>query len=346
MTSFTWDYRNRLKQVTVKTSGGSTIEDDVFTYDVENRRIGKSTHSGGQTWTVYDGVNTYADFSSSGTLSFRYLYGRTMDFLLGRFDGANTSWYLGDKIGSIRLLVSSSGTVIDRVTYDSYGNILSETSPFNGDRFKFTSREYDLELGEYNMRARHFAPNIGRIISPDPIGFVSTDANLYRYVKNQPLSETDPTGLIGLGRWARLPRLAWILQICLCRVGNDLQSNDTRSLAHMSYWGPLMTIYERVCDRLRVAHTFGMFLTDEEREQLDRELDTLIQSIATCETADIAESKLQALGQLQHVFASICFKYRIDLTEKQRQFVHEYDRWDLQEVRKAAFESIKQRLFP
>jgi len=36
LTSYTWDFRNRLTEVLVKTSAGVTLQDDKFTYDLEN----------------------------------------------------------------------------------------------------------------------------------------------------------------------------------------------------------------------------------------------------------------------------------------------------------------------
>jgi RHS repeat-associated protein len=45
------------------------------------------------------------------------------------------------------------------------------------------------------VRARHLDTNKGRWVSKDPIGFDAGDSNLYRYVGNQPTSETDPAGL-------------------------------------------------------------------------------------------------------------------------------------------------------
>jgi hypothetical protein len=39
-----------------------------------------------------------------------------------------------------------------------------------------------------------YDPKIGRWLSQDPIGFSAGDANLYRYVFNDPVNETDPTG--------------------------------------------------------------------------------------------------------------------------------------------------------
>jgi RHS repeat-associated protein len=195
VTTFTWDYRNRLTEVVVKTSGGTVLQDDKFTYDVEDRRIGKNTLSGGQMWTLYQGDNPYADFNSSGTLTYRYLYGSRLDTLLARFDGTNTVWYLTDEFGSVRQLVSTSGTTLDQLTYDSFGNTLTESSPANGDRFKFTGREYDSEIGQYYDRARSYSPTVGRFDSQDPTGFTAGDTNLYRYVGNSPTNGTDPLGL-------------------------------------------------------------------------------------------------------------------------------------------------------
>jgi RHS repeat-associated protein len=194
ITNFTWDYRNRLAEVTVKTSTGTTLQDDKFTYDVQNQRIGKSTLSGSQSWTAYNGVNPYADFNSGGSLTYRFLYGDTPDFLLARYDGTNTIWYLDDKLGSVRLLVDKSANIQDTITYDSFGNIRTETG--TGDRFKFTGREWDSEISQYYFRARYYTPSIGRFDSEDPLKFAAQDPNLYRYIGNNPLMSTDPSGTV------------------------------------------------------------------------------------------------------------------------------------------------------
>jgi RHS repeat-associated protein len=57
-------------------------------------------------------------------------------------------------------------------------------------------KEFD-PLGLYNMRARYYAPYLMRFISPDPLGFGGGDTNLYRYVGNDPVDFTDPSGLKG-----------------------------------------------------------------------------------------------------------------------------------------------------
>jgi RHS repeat-associated protein len=203
VTTFSYDYRNRLTGVTRKDSGGSVIMQATYTYDPLDRRIGTRTDDDGagpnpavQTWTAYDGVNTYADFDGAGSLRQRYLYGPAIDELLARTgSGGTTAWYLVDRLGTVRDVASTAGTVIYHASYDSYGNITGQSGG-GGDRFRFTGREYDVSTGLYYYRARYYDPVAGRFVSCDPIGFSAGDANLYRYVFNGPILFTDPTGEI------------------------------------------------------------------------------------------------------------------------------------------------------
>jgi RHS repeat-associated protein len=135
------------------------------------------------------------DYNSGLSLQYEYLYGNRIDYLLGRADpNGNPMWYLTDKLGSVRENVTDSG-VVDSITYDTYGNIIAETHPTSGDRFKYTSREWDSEIGQYFYRARYYSPTDGRFDSEDPSGFKAGDSDLYRYVRNIPTSAIDPTGL-------------------------------------------------------------------------------------------------------------------------------------------------------
>jgi RHS repeat-associated protein len=196
--TYSWDYRNRLTGAVEHNSGGSVLMQGTYTYDSLNRRIGVDETVGGvnsKTWTVYDGQNPYADFNGSGTLQQRYLYGPAVDEILARTSSGGTSaWYLTDKLGSVHDLVNTSGTVIDHLAFDTYGNTLSESSPTNGDRFKFAAREYDSATGLYFNRARYYDPTTGRFISQDPMSFAAGDTDLYRYVGNGPTNATDPSG--------------------------------------------------------------------------------------------------------------------------------------------------------
>ncbi len=88
--------------------------------------------------------------------------------------------------------MSTSGTELDHIVYDSFGNIVTETNATNGDRFKFAGMEYDATAGQYYHRARWYGSGTGRFFSVDPIGFAAGDADPYRYVGNSPPDQTDP----------------------------------------------------------------------------------------------------------------------------------------------------------
>jgi RHS repeat-associated protein len=119
--------------------------------------------------------------------------------LYARFDGTNAGWYLTDNLGSVRLIVTTTGTILDQLTYDSYGNNLTESSPANGDRLKYTAREWYTDVAMQDNRRRYYNPASGRWATVDPLGFVAGDDNLYRYVSNSPLSSLDPAGFQGGG---------------------------------------------------------------------------------------------------------------------------------------------------
>ncbi len=127
----------------------------------------------------------------------------------------------------MRDIVSTSGTELDHIVYDSFGNIVTETNATNGDRFKFAGMEYDATTGQYYDRARDYASGIGRFTSQDPDGFAVGDANLYRYVQNEPTGLTDPSGK----EPTQAQDLAMILQLVktfALQVKNGLDAQQTK----------------------------------------------------------------------------------------------------------------------
>src|SRR5882672_974831 len=53
---------------------------------------------------------------------------------------------------------------------------------------------YDFATGLFAFRDRDYSPILGRWVENDPIGFRGGDTSLYRYVNNNPVTLTDPTG--------------------------------------------------------------------------------------------------------------------------------------------------------
>jgi RHS repeat-associated protein len=168
-----------------------------YTYDALGQRIGIKD-SGTQTWTVYNGksadANPYADFSSSGSLQTRYLAGLTADKIYGQTGSSgSTEWYLTDQLGSV-VAITSTSAVLDQITYDPFGNIVTQTNATDAVRFGFAGMEYDSVTGLYYDHVRYYDAAIGRFTSQDPMGFAAGDTNLYRYVENDPVDATDPSG--------------------------------------------------------------------------------------------------------------------------------------------------------
>jgi len=183
--------------VKVESSQGQVLEDETFTYDVFGNQIGVSLNGTQQSYTVYNGSNPYMQFNGGGTLTERYL---TNPNALSQFYGqvsasGTTEWYLTDNLGSIRQVISTSGSSLDAITYDPYGNILSQTNSANAPRFLYTGGAYDPITGTYLDDAREDDPEDGRWLSQDPLGFAAGDTDLYRYVFNEPTTNMDPTGL-------------------------------------------------------------------------------------------------------------------------------------------------------
>lgn len=203
-TTYEYDYRNRLVGVVDRDTNGAITQTVEFTYDALDRRISKSV-DGEATYFVNDGETVWADLNPMGAVLSRYLHGAEVDELIARYQpGEGTDWYLTDRLGSIRDAINAAGNLINQISYNSFGEILSQTNSAEGDRFTFAGREYDAETGLYYNRARYYDSTLGRFISEDPLGFGGQDTNLYRYVANNPINATDPSGLLAIVEYAGL----------------------------------------------------------------------------------------------------------------------------------------------
>ena len=61
-----------------------------------------------------------------------------------------------------QIVNGSSGNITYTVIYDSFGKVVPNSESGTGDRFKFTGREWDSEIGQYHYRARYYDPGPGR----------------------------------------------------------------------------------------------------------------------------------------------------------------------------------------
>jgi RHS repeat-associated protein len=208
--TFGYDNLNHMISAIDKNSSGTTLTYATYLYDVFGNRIEKDVwQTGGSTTTMrfsWDhpvdpsglggGGNIWADLNSSNGLVTRYILSDGLDQLIARISSSGAAaWFLNDRLGSVRNFTDNSGSLIDTITYDGFGNITTESRSSNGGRFKFTGREFDSETGFQFNRARYYDPKTGRWTSQDPLGFEAGDANIYRYAINSPTNHLDPKGL-------------------------------------------------------------------------------------------------------------------------------------------------------
>ncbi|HTU80235.1 MAG TPA: RHS repeat-associated core domain-containing protein, partial [Solirubrobacteraceae bacterium] len=96
-----------------------------------------------------------------------------------------------DQQGSTRLITGSTGKVEGKCSYSAYGTPTCEgtaTTPLGWDG-QYTSSD----TGLVYLRAREYDPNTAQFLSRDPLTPITGEP--YSYAEDNPLNETDPTGL-------------------------------------------------------------------------------------------------------------------------------------------------------
>ena len=193
---YEYDYRNLLTKVT-KRADGSVIAN--YSYDALGRRISKISNDTTISY-IYDGNNVIEERADENVIA-EYIYTDGIDELISaKLNGANY-YYLKDMSGNIVGITDNMGQLIDRYEYTAYGDVKTfnsdgeeiETS-LVGNKYLYSSREYDSETGNYNYRFRTYNPKLGRFNQQDPLLFIDS-LNQYAYVLNNPVNYTDPLGL-------------------------------------------------------------------------------------------------------------------------------------------------------
>lgn len=204
-TDYEWDHRNRLIRVTTTDVGGNVVASQVNTYDQFDHRIGTTVDADGAGSAaakterfVHDRPQVALVFDGAGQVTHRYLYGPQIDLVLADETPAGVVWPAADHLRTTRDAVDSNGTVVNHLRFNSFGVIIGQTDPSAQPRFAFTGREFDSVTGLYQYRTRFYDPAAGRFINEDRIGFSGGDANLYRYVGNNPVTRIDPSGQEGV----------------------------------------------------------------------------------------------------------------------------------------------------
>ena len=165
-------------QLTSATIGGTGY---AFGYDPQGRLY---SSAGGR--FQYAGLQLVGEYNSSGVLTTRHVPGPGLDQPVASYFGSARAQQIADERGSVVGVQDAGGTVnINR--YDEYG------VPSAANRFQYTGQAW-MAPGIYNYRARAYAPQLGRFLQTDPIGYAA-GPNVYGYVGGDPINFTDPSGL-------------------------------------------------------------------------------------------------------------------------------------------------------
>ncbi len=106
-----------------------------------------------------------------------------------RINGASY-YYNTDNQGSVVLVTSYTGAVLDNLVYDPYGNLTAASTGSFGQPLGYLGQFYDA-VGLYHLGARYYDPTEPRFTQLDPTG---ADPG-YLYAGDNPVNLSDPAGL-------------------------------------------------------------------------------------------------------------------------------------------------------
>jgi RHS repeat-associated protein len=187
--SGTW---NGAGELTTYSDGAANMS--AATYDGNGLRASESsTPSGGSLVTqnfVWNMTSSVPNLLMDSTNAYIFAGSGTPAEQVNLSSGSIT-YLVADSLGSVRGVVTSSGSLSGSVDYDAWGNPettggLSSYTPFG-----FAGAYTDLS-GMIYLIGRYYDPATGQFLSVDPL--VHTTRQPYEYASDSPAESTDPSG--------------------------------------------------------------------------------------------------------------------------------------------------------
>jgi RHS repeat-associated protein len=192
-TTYEWDAEQRLTAI------NSGINRTEFSYDAQDRRcrIVELTNRvvGSDLRYVWCGSLLCEEHNASNVVVRRFFDQGVQVLGTGPQPATSDYYYTRDHLGSVRELVDASGQVQSRYSYDPFGQrsalLENVAAPFG-----FTGIFRHPVSGLYMALNRPLDVGRGRWLARDPLG-EKAGLNLYAYVGNNPINDTDPLGACG-----------------------------------------------------------------------------------------------------------------------------------------------------
>lgn len=192
VTTYVWDYENRLTRV--EHPDGEIV---TSIYDPDHHRVAQEDDIAEQRF-VYDGHNVLQARDDLGTVEAEYTY-QPQEYAryVSQHRDAESRFYHTSGIHDVTQLSDAGETVTDDYRCDAWGKPLATTGStenphtYKGEMGYQSAPQLSNEESSYSLHHR-VLPSLGQFLSEDR---VDDDANLYRYVRNNPVNVVDPSGL-------------------------------------------------------------------------------------------------------------------------------------------------------
>jgi len=113
-----------------------------------------------------------------------YIYGNGQRLV--KVNESGVFYFHSDHLGSTSVITNSKGEVVEEQINLPFGEPIS-----GSERYGFTGKELDSDLGLNYFGARYYSPETGRFLNVDP---ALQDFSSYVYTGNNPLIRIDPDG--------------------------------------------------------------------------------------------------------------------------------------------------------
>jgi RHS repeat-associated protein len=224
LTTYTWDYRNRLSDVEYYDNNDVLTGHVHYIYDVFDHLLATEvdTTDDGQ----YDNIQHYVldvspeipaagipgtalaqpvlQFNGNQNLTVRFLVGlgptgrpavMAQESVPSPSQGGPVIWAADNNLGTPVDEVDNTGTLANHSVFTAFGQDVYDSDPSLSYWVGFAGGHADPNTGLDFFLNRPYDPATGRWPTPDPSGFKAGDSDLERYVGNNPASKSDPTGL-------------------------------------------------------------------------------------------------------------------------------------------------------
>ncbi|HET9765798.1 MAG TPA: RHS repeat-associated core domain-containing protein [Thermoanaerobaculia bacterium] len=237
--TYSWDFDNRLRQVTLH--DGTVVTN---AYDADGVRVQTVTQKPDGTATVDYLVDVSRSLSQvvaestqvgAGASTLSAVYVRGDDLLaVARPQATAGTWtsrfYHADGLGSIRALTDETGAVSDRYAFTAFGELIAHSGQ-DANAYLFAGEPLDPNTGFYYNRARWMDPGTGRFASADPwLGSTYDPASLHRYLYGDanPANAIDPTGRFSAVEALVVLVILAVIVLALLAINGKLSQSESK----------------------------------------------------------------------------------------------------------------------